>query len=384
MNETKFLIHVLDDNQENLADFQGLFEFLGEDFLLFDNMGSMFSHIENVLRQKNSDEIPDLFIFEKDSFEEDLQKFLIFLKKKKISSPIIETSSSIEKLIIAESPDKPSKMILEKPIKVNQLAFLISIFKREKQFIAKVRRDQEEIFHANRLMETGTIASGIAHEINNPNTFIALNINYLEKLFNQKNYLPETIKTQVIKSLESISNGSSRITKIVNSLASFIRKNREKNSSTETVDFVDCLDETLSLLKNHLYQIEFSIQNNSDTSIVSIDSTHLIQILTNIIKNSGDAINESLTDKPKIDITMENKTEDFLTCFISDNGPGIPEEIKDSILTPFFSTKGTDGVGLGLHVVSQIVASYGGNLEFYNNDKGGATFFFNIPTFTGD
>lgn len=228
MNETKFLIHVLDDNQENLADFQGLFEFLGEDFLLFDNIASMFSNIENVLRQKNSDEIPDLFIFDKDSFEEDLEKFLIFLKKRKISSPIIETSSSIEKLIIAESPDKPSKMILEKPIKVNQLAFLISIFKREKQFIAKVRRDQEEIFHANRLMETGTIASGIAHEINNPNTFIALNINYLEKLFNQKNYLPETIKTQVIKSLESISNGSSRITKIVNSLASFIRKKGKK------------------------------------------------------------------------------------------------------------------------------------------------------------
>ena len=384
MSETRFLIHVLDNKQENLADFQDLFEYLGEDYKLFSCMKDLTNHIVNILSNDNGDEIPDLFIFDKDSFDAELDTFFKFISKNKISVPIIETSSSLEKLIISEKPDEPSKIILEKPIKVNQLAFLISLFKREKQFIDKVRRDQEEIFHANRLMETGTIASGIAHEINNPNTFIALNINYLKKVFNDKEYLPEEIKSQVVKSLDSISNGSSRITKIVNSLASFIRKSKSKKTAVEPVDFINSMEDTLSFLKNNLFQIEISVQNELTNSIIDIDPTHLAQILTNILQNSGDALKESLTAKPKIVILLQNITDEYLTCSISDNGPGIPADIKDSILTPFFSTKGNKGVGLGLHVVSQMVASYGGVLSFDNNESGGATFVFTIPTNLGE
>ena len=128
MNETRFLIHVLDDNLENLADFHDLFDFMGEEYILFNNMVDLTNHIDTVLIKKLSEELPDLFIFDKDSFEEELEDFLSFLHKKKIYSSIIETSSSIEKLIIAKTPDKPSKIIIEKPIKVNQLSFLISLF----------------------------------------------------------------------------------------------------------------------------------------------------------------------------------------------------------------------------------------------------------------
>jgi len=87
MNETRFLIHVLDDKLENLADFHDLFDFLGEEYILFNNMVDLKNHINNVLINNLSEEIPDLFIFDKDSFEEEIGEFLTFLKKKKISPP---------------------------------------------------------------------------------------------------------------------------------------------------------------------------------------------------------------------------------------------------------------------------------------------------------
>jgi len=117
MKDSKFIIHVLDNKQENLADFQNIFDFLGEESVLFNKMRDLTDHIGSALINEKSENLPDLFIFDKDSFEEDLEDFFLYLKKKNFFCPIIETSSSIEEFIVGETPDKPSKMILLKPIK---------------------------------------------------------------------------------------------------------------------------------------------------------------------------------------------------------------------------------------------------------------------------
>lgn len=106
------------------------------------------------------------------------------------------------------------------------------------------------------------------------------------------------------------------------------------------------------------------------------DGQGIHRSVLNLITNAADAIPKGVG---RIEIIAEASEENSVTIEVSDNGPGVPEEMKSKIFDPFFSTKGSAGTGLGLAVTHKIVAEHGGEIEIDQNDEGGAVFRIRLP-----
>lgn len=356
------------------------------DVFTFFSYESAFSDILSLLRQKNI--LPSIiFCDSKTQVNMDIVQFSKKIDRIKRFISLFEMGSSFNKETNYYSS---MRGFLKKPIYLEHLNTIIDGIEREERLSAILKTEQDTLFHTQRIIEMGTLTSGIAHEINNPNTFISMNSQTLALIFSKINEDISNFskyKDKIENCISGISNGSQRITDIVNSLSSFIRKNKIKNLAT---NFDTALDYSLNLLKDCVWNIKIEKKSELDdsTASVEIDETHLQQILTNIIKNACEELRAAYKDdlqKARIRIVTKIVDSYFISCKIEDNGRGIREDLLDKVQTPFFSTKEQEknnqsGLGLGLHIVTQIINSYNGNLKIYNNhNKKGATFEIMLP-----
>jgi signal transduction histidine kinase len=142
-------------------------------------------------------------------------------------------------------------------------------------------------------------------------------------------------------------------------------------------------DETINIVK--ITKLALDIFNedyiffNSENEVITIkfDRTQLIRVITNLIKNSIQAISESQPENPNIKVNVY-KENYFALISVMDNGIGIKDENKALVFEPKFTTK-TSGMGLGLAMVKKIVETYGGDINFTENINEGVTFTVKIP-----
>ena len=141
----------------------------------------------------------------------------------------------------------------------------------------------------------------------------------------------------------------------------------------ETINIVKITKLTLDIFnEDYIY---FNSENNEIT--IKFDRTQLIRVITNLIKNSIQAISESQPENPCIKVNVY-KDDSFAVISVMDNGIGIKDENKMKVFEPKFTTK-TSGMGLGLAMVKKIVETYGGDINFIENIKDGTTFTVKIP-----
>lgn len=228
--------------------------------------------------------------------------------------------------------------------------------------------DLERITEASRLLSVGELASGVAHEINNP--LAAINL-YTESLMGQA--LPDS----VIQDLKIISAQSHRAATIVRNLLQFARKSSPEITTVQAREFIDrCME-----LKIH----DFRINNiSASTSVflehpeISIDEQLMTQVIVNILSNAEQACVEA-HGRGHISISV-HETDSSTQINISDDGPGIPAENLLKVFDPFFTTKEVGGgTGLGLSVSYGIIAQLGGKLWAESDGKSGATFHIEVP-----
>lgn len=135
--------------------------------------------------------------------------------------------------------------------------------------------------------------------------------------------------------------------------------------------------------------INVDIQLNLDDSMGKVDliGEDFSRVILNLCNNAFDAMRTKVlvkntdkpTYKPRLDIRTQNNGE-IINIFVADNGPGIPDEIKDKVLQPFFTTKrGTDGTGLGLSITNDIVKAHGGKLKITSKVGEGTEFSIQLP-----
>ncbi len=204
----------------------------------------------------------------------------------------------------------------------------------------------------------GVITSGIIHEINNPLTAIKT---YLEVLKMKTN--DETLRGVV----EKIDTGFQTIEKLTNSLLGFAKPSREK---PYPININNIVKEVMSFSEYEIrrgnVKINFDMQD--DIPVFKGTKSQIEQVVLNLLINANHAVSKS--ENPEI--TIKTYEEDSCTVFeVSDNGPGIREDIKNRIFEPFFTTKGKDkATGLGLTMVKQIVERHNGTLGFTSDDKG--------------
>ncbi|WP_293066990.1 ATP-binding protein [Okeania sp. SIO2B3] len=282
------------------------------------------------------------------------------------------------------------------------------------QTLQQLKETQAQLIQNEKMVSLGQLVAGVAHEINNPVSFIYGNIkparNYAEKLLDLLNlyhqYYPEpgdeiTEKQDIIDLefiqedfpdlLSSMEEGSKRIKEIVLSLRKF---SRHDESQQKQVDIHEGIDSTLLILQNRLKpKVGFPriniIKEYGDLPLVRCLAGQVNQVFMNIIANGIDALEMSWGQsnslfcniQPYIKIKTKVINKDWIAIHITDNGMGIPEEVKNRIFDPFYTTKPVGkGTGLGLSLSYQIIVEKHQGKFYCNSVVGqGTEFAIELP-----
>lgn len=281
--------------------------------------------------------------------------------------------------------------------------------------LIELRQTQAQLVQSEKMSSLGQLVAGVAHEINNPVSFIYGNLMHasdyaqdilgLLKLYQQ--YYPHPVPEiegeiatidlnflleDLPKLLSSMKVGAERICEIVAALRNF---SRFAEAEIKPVDLHEGIDSTLMILQNRLKasgghpEIKV-IKEYGNLPLVECYAGQLNQVFMNLLTNAIDAIDEQnrrltpeeINDNPSyIRVCTELYNDDEVAIRIADNGPGITEEDKDRLFDPFFTTKpvGT-GTGLGLSISYQIVVEkHGGQLHCSSQWGQGTEFVIQIP-----
>lgn len=218
--------------------------------------------------------------------------------------------------------------------------------------VTELQQLENELIHSERLASVGRLAAGVAHEIGNPVTGIAC-------LAQNMKY--DTDDAELLEAADQILSQTDRVSRIVQSLVSFSHSGKqEQDHVTETVNLKECADEAINLVTLQKEKGLRQFDNNIPHELPFIgDSQRMIQVFINLFSNARDASPEG----SRIWVDAEIQENDVILS-VTDEGSGIPDEIKDQILEPFFTTKEPgEGTGLGLAMVYSIVEAHKGNIE---------------------
>lgn len=240
-----------------------------------------------------------------------------------------------------------------------------------KLLLARERMEvaSNKLIQAEKLASIGRISAGIAHEIRNALTSVKLNI---QKLV-QSDRLDETEKEHLSISQEGIG----QMEKFVKELLDFTRVS-ELNLARFSLGQI--LDESIKTLADTLELKKVVLEKNYKEGLpqVLVDADKLKQVFLNILRNAFEAVEE----KGKINISLSLLKEQEgskIRVFISDNGCGIPEENRETIFEPFYTTKAS-GIGLGLPIARKIIEQHRGTIRVKENAAQGTSFEILIPT----
>lgn len=223
----------------------------------------------------------------------------------------------------------------------------------------------------------GTMSSGIHHEVGNPLNIIDTKIQlFLEKI--KKGVFKNISKGDVVqeckKSLDEIIKQTKRISEITKKLANFAKPSKE--IKPELVSIPEEIEEALAVVGHELELERITIEKQLAPNLPRIlaDKRQMQQIFFNLIKNAGQAIEET----GKIIITAYPLNDNVHMEF-TDTGKGIPEDKMHRIFEPFFSTKGNEGTGLGLSIVRQLVWRNKGEISVTSKPGQGTKFTLEFP-----
>jgi len=237
---------------------------------------------------------------------------------------------------------------------------------------------EDRMINMEKLASIGTLAAGVAHEINNPMTVI---LGFAEHLLEQTESLPEIHETLQIMEDEGL-----RCKKIVENLLTFAR-NPEVSETSAAV--TSLLERTLAVLKNTLLIKKIRLETSLAPGLPRVkgDPQELQQVFINLINNAADAMRGGGVLKVATAPSPDGKR---VAIEFIDTGSGIPREAQDKIFDPFFTTKKTgEGTGLGLSMSYGIISKFGGNIVFTSfpadeyPDKHGTTFTVYLPVISG-
>ncbi len=224
---------------------------------------------------------------------------------------------------------------------------------------------------AQKMEAIGLLAAGVAHEINQPLTYIKAIFECTLHDLEQQNVDP----TELAKECHEAVNQVSRISRIINHLRLF---GRAHTLSFQTIPLEKVLDDTLILmapmLRMHDIKLHRDIQD--DMPDISCDSIRFEQVFINLFQNAIDALKH--VQKKQIKITMVAR-DDQLTLSFNDNGVGIDPVLQDKMFEPFVTTKEVgEGTGLGLSIVYGIIEEHHGDIQ-YHAETQGSTFVITLP-----
>ncbi len=246
-----------------------------------------------------------------------------------------------------------------------------------------------QLLHAERLATLGTLAAGVAHEINNALTSVSAFSEMLVRI-QRKIAVEERDRLEhqlgagnpVITFIDTcgkyaaaIVDACDRITRIVSSMQSYSKRGADKPQPTV---LADCVKNAIQLCVNNLkYGIDVRVDVPGDLPRVLAQPQQIEQVLINLINNAAQAINE--IGKTGVINIAGRHADDHVVLTIEDSGPGIPPGKLDTIWEAFYTSKGDKGTGLGLSISHGIITEHHGRITAENRTEGGARFNITLP-----
>jgi C4-dicarboxylate-specific signal transduction histidine kinase len=234
---------------------------------------------------------------------------------------------------------------------------------------------RERLAHLTRVSTMGELASGIAHEINQPLTAIATFAQACRRLVEAG----LTERGEVLHVLQRVSDEALRAGRIIHRLNELVRWRKSKREACDLNALVREV-EYLAAVDTRLHDVALRLDLAPSLPPVLADGVQIQQVVLNLIRNGVDAIDEAETRDREIRVRTEPHGAEARVSVV-DTGVGLPEGAETRLFEPFFTTKDA-GIGMGLAISRSIVSSHGGRMWFTRNPDRGATFFFTVPTLT--
>jgi PAS domain S-box-containing protein len=278
---------------------------------------------------------------------------------------------------------------------------VINVIEVSRDITARVRMEEEarlvqsRLIHANKMTSLGTLVSGVAHEINNPNSFIMSNAQVFSEIWNdavkilKENHngknnivlggIPFDELIQLApRLLGGINDGSVRINKIIQSLKNFARP--DKSSLDGKVDIKNVIMSSRTILDNHINKFtnNFHLDIETNIPVIKGSSQQIEQVIINLIMNALQALNDR---EAEILISASfDKAHNDVVIKVKDEGRGMSDDIIQSVTKPFFTTRIEDGgTGLGLSISYAIIKDHNGILGFESESGLGTTVTVSLP-----
>jgi len=232
-------------------------------------------------------------------------------------------------------------------------------------------KDLEQIARIqDKMSSLGRVAAGIAHEIRNPLSGINIYLNTLNKIYKRADSLDN-----VNKIIEQIQSASKKIEIVVKRVMDFSKPSEPKFVLMDiNIPIEEAIDLSAATLRKRGIKLEKSLSGNLPQC--NIDMTMIEEIILNMITNATEAM-QNFDGEKRIEVATSIDDNNIILR-VSDSGPGVPINIRDKVLDPFYSTK-NDSTGIGLSLCQRIIIDHGGRLDLIDSRWGGAEFIIKIP-----
>ena len=247
-----------------------------------------------------------------------------------------------------------------------------------KDAAAKDKELQKRLVAADRMASVGTLAAGVAHEINNPLSYVMANLDLVvEEIRTVSGGSPSGRMKELEDLVIEAREGAERVRKIVRGLKTFSRADDEHRG---VMDVRPALELAINMSFNEIRHRARLVKDYGQIPLVEADDARLGQVFINLLVNAAQAIPTGNAEGNEIRIVTSTDAQGRAVVDITDTGPGIPEAVRARIFEPFFTTKSVGvGTGLGLSICQNIVTGMDGEISVTSVEGRGTSFKVTLP-----
>ncbi len=309
--------------------------------------------------------------------------------------PVIFLTAHADEATLERAKKAGSYGYLTKPVNETSLRNTLGVALYKQKMEQKLLAKERELQQAEKLASLGQLAAGVMHEINNPNSFIKGNLDFvfkawerLEEYFDENPPDDDVIKNVLAElpdSFEAMYNGTERIEKIVNKVKQFARRGKHP-AQHKDFGVVEVVNEVLSRFPD-IVDTELELQEiiafepevgDGEKFVTHGSPEELEQVLNNLLENALHAVEDEKEPEIILEVCKSDGEQICLSC--RDNGRGIPANKQEKIFDPFFTAdKNEEGTGLGLSITKNILNRMGGSIEVESTPGEGTEFRVFLP-----
>ncbi len=243
--------------------------------------------------------------------------------------------------------------------------------------LSELKAMQARLLDSDRLATLGMLAAGVAHEINNPLTYVIAALDLTEESLAEKvDDLPRLELSDALESLRDARQGAMRVKAIVGDLKAF---SRAEQDHPERLSLPRLLDSAIGIASNAIKHRASLVRDYGAAPVVEGNEARLGQVFVNLLVNAAQAIPDGQTERNEIRVALRADARGNAVVEVSDTGVGIPPEIIDRIFDPFFTTKAGTGTGLGLAISRNTITAMGGDITVESRPGSGTTVRVVLP-----